>query len=75
MQSRRAEVSGRIEGPLESLVHYSLLQLGKGSQDEARIISEVERWLSRLEQVDPFRRRRYVELRKLQESMQSRGRN
>ena len=66
MQSRRAEVSGGIEGPLESLVHYSLLQLGKGSQDEARIISEVERWLSRLEQVDPFRRRRYVELRKLQ---------
>ena len=66
MQSRRAEVSGRIEGPLESLVHYSLLQLGKGSQDEARIISEVERWLSRLEQVDPFRRRRYIELRKLQ---------
>jgi hypothetical protein len=52
-------------GPLDSLVHYSMLQLNRNGVSDASMVKlDIERWLSRLQQVDPFRRRRYAELRK-----------
>lgn len=51
-------------GPLDSLVYYSTLQLASGFSDQDRVRRDIDRWLSRLERVDPFRHRRYSELRK-----------
>ncbi|KAH8081570.1 hypothetical protein HD553DRAFT_275011, partial [Filobasidium floriforme] len=59
------DVEPDAKWPLDSLVHYSMLQLGRhGVSDASMVKLDIERWLSRLQQVDPFRRRRYAELRK-----------
>lgn len=53
-------------GALDSLVHYSILQLKALPNPEQKIelVVQIESWLERLKQVDPFRRERYDELGK-----------
>lgn len=49
---------------LDSLVYYSILDLKKSHNPEQRIklVEQIESWLDRLKQVDPYRRKRYDEL-------------
>jgi hypothetical protein len=65
MNTQCVEEQDLYTGPLDSLVHYSMLQLNRNGVSDASMVKlDIERWLSRLQQVDPFRRRRYAELRK-----------
>jgi len=53
-------------GALDSLVHYSILELKETHNTEQRIelVEQIGSWLERLKQVDPYRWKRYDELGK-----------
>jgi hypothetical protein len=53
-------------GALDSLVHYSIFQLEASNvrDHSVKIVGQIESWLERLKQVDPYRHKRYDELGK-----------